>query len=147
MYRKILVPLDGSEMAEAVLPHVEMLARANGCEVVLLRVALNPAYQFAMTDPAMLGVLVSDMQADAEKYLQRVTAQLQERGLTVSAETAEGYTAECILQVAQEKGVDLIAMSTHGRSGVARWLIGSVADRVMRTAKVPVLLVRPAQQN
>ena len=147
MYRKILVPLDGSDMAEAVLPHVEMLARANGCEVVLLRVALNPAYQFAMTDPAMLGVIVNDMQAEAEKYLQRVTGQLKERGLTVTSEMAEGDTATCILKIAEQKGADLIAMSTHGRSGVARWLIGSVADRVMRTAKVPVLLVRPAQQN
>jgi nucleotide-binding universal stress UspA family protein len=147
MYRKILVPLDGSDVAEAVLPHVEMLARANNSEVILLRVAVNPAYQFAMTDPSIVGVLVSNMEAETEAYLKRMTAQLTERGLSVSAEMAEGNTAECILKIAEEKGADLIAMSTHGRSGVTRWLIGSVADRVVRTAKVPVLLVRPKPQN
>jgi nucleotide-binding universal stress UspA family protein len=147
MYRKILVPLDGSDVAEAVLPHVEMLARANNSEVILLRVAVNPAYQFAMTDPSIVGVLVSNMEAETEAYLKRMTAQLTERGLSVSAEMAEGNTAECIPKIAEEKGADLIAMSTHGRSGVTRWLIGSVADRVVRTAKVPVLLVRPKPQN
>jgi nucleotide-binding universal stress UspA family protein len=147
MYRKILVPLDGSQVAEAVLPHVESLARANESEVILLRVAVNPAYQFSMTDPSIVGVLVTDMEVEAEKYLKGVTEQLTAHGLKVSSEIAEGGTADCILKIAEEKGVDLIAMSTHGRSGIARWLIGSVADRVVRTAKVPVLLVRPAQHN
>ncbi len=147
MYRKILVPLDGSDLAEAVLPHVEMLAKANGSEVIVLRVAVNPAYQFAMTEPSIVGVLVSDMEAESEKYLKRVSEQLKAHGISVTSEMVEGSTADCILKVAEEKGADLIAMSTHGRSGVARWLIGSVADRVVRTAKVPVLLVRPAQQS
>ena len=147
MYRKILVPLDGSDLAEAVLPHVEMLAQTNGSEVILLRVAVNPAYQFAMSDPSIVGVLVSDMEAESEKYLKRMTEQLKSHGIAVTSEIAEGGTADCILKIAEQKGADLIAMSTHGRSGVARWLIGSMADRVVRTAKVPVLLVRPAQQN
>jgi len=147
VYRKILVPLDGSDLAEAVLPHVEMLARARqrshpaaGSSESRLPICDDRSFDRGRTRERYGG-------GESEKYLKRATEQLKAHGISVTSEIVEGSTAECILKVAEEKGADLIAMSTHGRSGVARWLIGSVADRVMRTAKVPVLLVRPAQQN
>ena len=147
MYRKILVPLDGSELAEAVLPHVERLAKDNDAEIVLLRVAVNPAFEFAVSDPAIASQVVSDMEAQSRQYIATMVAKLKEKGFKVSSDVVEGGVADAILREADERGADIIAMSTHGRSGVARWLIGSVADKVVRASKVPVLLVRPSLQN
>jgi nucleotide-binding universal stress UspA family protein len=143
MYKKILVPLDGSDLAEAVLPHVESLAKANDAQVVIVRVALNPATEFAMTDPSIAGRMVETLESNAKEYLSEVCKRLMGQGLKVSMQIAEGPIADSILQVAADEKIDLIAMSTHGRSGVARWLIGSIADKVVRGANIPVLLIRP----
>ena len=143
MYKKILVPLDGSDLAEAVLPHVESLAKANDAQVVIVRVALNPATEFAMTDPYIAGQMVQSLESNAKEYLNEMCKRLTEQGLKVTMQIAEGPIADSILQVATDEKIDLIAMSTHGRSGVARWLIGSIADKVVRGANIPVLLIRP----
>lgn len=143
MYKKILVPLDGSELAEAVLPHVEAIAKANDAQVVIVRVAINPATEFAMTDPYIAGQMVQSLESNAKEYLNEMCKRLTEQGLKVSMQIAEGPIADSILQVATDEKIDLIAMSTHGRSGVARWLIGSIADKVVRGANIPVLLIRP----
>ena len=143
MLKKILVPLDGSELAEAVLPHVESLAKANDAQVVILRVALNPATEFAMTDPTIAGQMIETLEGSTKEYLNAMYKQLMGQGLQVSMQIAEGPIADSILQVAADEKIDLIAMSTHGRSGVARWLIGSIAEKVVRGANIPVLLVRP----
>jgi len=142
MYKKILVPLDGSATAEGVLPHAQALAFSEGAEIVLLRVAVNPALEFAFTDPGIMDNIIEEIEAQCKTYMNEIEARLKAANVKVSSLIREGAVADVILSTADELGVDVIAMSTHGRTGPARWLLGSVADRVVRNAKVPVMLVR-----
>ena len=145
MYKKILVPLDGSDLAECALAHVKAIA--SGCyvpEVVLLGV-----HEPLPTDGIMYAQLGDGWQDEFRKkrhsgtkqYLDNVAADLRNSGINVFTEVVEGTPAEAILDYAKKKNVDLIIMSTHGRSGVVRWAMGSVTDKVMRHAVVPVLAV------
>lgn len=148
MFKKILVPLDGSELSEAVLPHVKKLAETVGAEVILLRVITTPVSEYVYTGlptfpvPSLPVTSNRDLFAQAEGYLQRVAfdyfpdqpVTLQELG---------GPTTDSILGFAETQHVDLIAMTTHGRSGLSRMVLGSVTDEVVRRSHVPVLLVRP----
>ncbi len=152
MYKKILVPLDGSELAEAVLPHVESIVQAMGAEVILLRV---PEYAYETGEPLPGALprtpvlLPDDREAELREvtnYLNRVKLKLSLRGVHVSIEVREGQVAETITELARETGADLIAMSTHGRTGLSRMVFGSVADEVLHQANQPVLLIRPLQQ-
>lgn len=142
MYKKILVPLDGSELAECVLPHVKAIAA--GCgegEVLLLRIVeplpagTPPAVDFEVVQKA--GVKT------AEEYLARIKAKLNKEGLNVEAKVSTGRPAETITDFAQREKVDLITIATHGRSGISRWVFGSVADKLVRSSSVPILLIRP----
>ncbi|SRR5450756_761138 len=148
MYAKIVVPLDGSSLAEAVLDHVRALAACMGSEIVLLSVLGYPHYDYLITDPEMAASLRASLETDACAYLSAVAARLQADGLKVSAEviTVSGPVADAIIDFAKEKHAELIAMSTHGRTGPARWFLGSVADRVVRGAGMPVLMVRPVKR-
>jgi nucleotide-binding universal stress UspA family protein len=143
MYTKILVPLDGSEFAEAALPHARALAECTGAEIILLRVVRQPVRAYAAPDPLLYQSLQEDTVAECVGYLDLVAEDLKQAGFKVTAETGTGPVAETILEFAEGLGADLIAMSTHGRSGLARWFIGSTADKVMRAATLPVLLTRP----
>lgn len=142
MYKKILVPLDGSKTAEVVLPHAQALAYSEGAELVILRVAVNPALEFAFTDPSIIESVVNDLESQSKTYMDGIEAQLKSAKVQVSSIVREGEVAEVILKTAEEIGADVIAMSTHGRTGAARWLLGSVADRVVRNSNVPVMLIR-----
>ena len=142
MYKKILVPLDGSKTAEGVLSHAKALAYSEGAEIVLLNVAANPAQEFAFEDPAIAGYSVADQEQKATRYMNKLCDELKTAGFKVSCHLREGSPANTILKVAEEMNVDVIAMSTHGRSWPANWLIGSVAERVVRHSKVPVMMVR-----
>jgi nucleotide-binding universal stress UspA family protein len=144
MYRKILVPLDGSKVAEGVLPHAKALAYSEGAELILLTVGANPAVDFAFSDPGLAQSAVSEQEERSKKYVTEVEHQLQAAGFKTSTVLRVGSVAEVILGVAEELGVDCIAMSTHGRTGPARWLLGSIAERVVHNSKVPVLLIRAA---
>lgn len=147
MYKKILVPLDGSDLAECVLPNVESIA--NGCgvqDVVFLRViepftastgALGPTF----TEEDRQNIDLQN-RADAEKYLSQLVNHIKYGGVKIRPEVMIGRPAESIADYATKNGVDLIIIATHGRSGVSRWVWGSVADRVLRSACVPVLMVR-----
>jgi len=134
---RILVPLDGSPLAEAVMPQVAELAAVRKAEVVLLRVAL--AHAFPGADPVEAQVRAVD---EAESYLGKLESDLVAQGLTVKSVVRYGHAAEEILDHARVGGVTLIAMSTHGRSGIRRWVLGSVAETVVRHSPVPVLLLR-----
>ncbi len=147
MYRKILVPLDGSSFAETALAHARALAQCTGAEIYLVRVAVQPIYEYAAPEPVLYQALREDTEAEAAKYLERVAADLTAEGFKVTAESCTGPVAETILDYAQEIRADLIVMSTHGRSGLARWFIGSVADKVVRAAILPVLLARPPARS
>lgn len=142
MYRKILVPLDGSKTAEGVLAHAKALAYSEGAELILLTVAGNPAMDFVFSDPGIATKEMEEHRARSKKYMTEIENQLKSEGFRVSILLREGPVAEVILSVAAEIQADVIAMSTHGRTGPARWLLGSVADRVVRNSKVPVMLIR-----
>lgn len=146
MYRKILVPLDGSELAECVLPHVEAISR--GCsigEVVLLEIVEPPpAWAIEGVDPV---ALQGANEKAAKEYLSKIQSQLASDGFNVSAEVLMGKAAETIIEFAKRNAVDLIAIATHGRSGIGRWVFGSVADRILRSSHVPILMIRPAEHK
>ncbi len=146
MYKKILVPLDGSDLSEAVLPHVVELAKCMNSDVVLLRVVTQPTYETVYGEVASVMHSPSEgpsARAHAEGYLQRVAYDMFPPTVTVAYEVSGGPVADTILDYAAGIHADLIAMSTHGRSGISRLVIGSVADEVVRRSHLPVLLVRP----
>jgi nucleotide-binding universal stress UspA family protein len=142
VYRKILVPLDGSALSESVLEHV--VAIASGCkvpEVVLMRVRQSLDETVTNTiDFEIASKLDEAYQEEAVNNLEQVATGLKEKGLLANTIVLTGKPAEEILNYAQSSGVDLIIMSTHGRSGVSRWVLGSVADKVVRHSTVPVLI-------
>jgi len=147
MYKKILVPLDGSEFAGDSLEHVKTIA--TGCHVpeIILLAVMEPVPQAGVIG----NYLGSDWQVDREKwlinwletYLNKAADRLTGEGLSVQTAIVQGNAANEILEYAAQHGIDLIIMTTHGKSGVVRWALGSVADRVMRHSVVPVLLIRP----
>jgi len=149
MYDRILVPLDGSELAESVLPHVETIAR--GCsavEIVLLRVCDAPSIlaDYPEGNSRNWEKHVERMTANAQQqcniYLGDVEKQLRDKGFNVKTASVLGKPAEEIVDYASKNGVDLIIMASHGRAGVSRWAYGSEADKVLRSSCVPVLLVK-----
>jgi len=148
-YDRILVPLDGSPLAEQALPHAEEMARATGAEIVILRVPTIPPFLTWGPDPGMvMPALLNEAYEEADAYLANVARRLHARGFVVhKAPMDPGPVADAIIDYAREANIDLIVMSTHGRSGIGRWVYGSVADRVLRGADVPVLLIRASQQN
>jgi nucleotide-binding universal stress UspA family protein len=142
-YRKILVCLDGSPLAEAALPHAQALASNDEAEIVLLRVSANPAAEFSFSDPSIADNFIQDMEAETLAYMQSARSKLQKAGFRTSFLICQGAIAETILETASEIKADVIVMSTHGRSGIQRWLLGSVADRVVTHSNTPVMLIRP----
>ena len=137
--KRILVPLDGSACAENILPTVESLARNLKASVALLRVAY--AYTFPGVDPTDAEVKVV---REAEEYVKRIEDRLKSNGLVADSHVRYGDAAAEILDHAAMKDIDLLAMSTHGRSGVGRWLLGSVTEKVLRHSPKPIFLVRCA---
>lgn len=146
MHEKMLVPLDGSELAEVVLPYAEELASKLKTEVALLQVVPRAhqaydsywtAYELPYTDEEM-----KPLKASAEDYLKRVADGLRDKGITTEIEVRVGTAADEIIELADEANIDVIGISTHGRSGVSRWALGSVADKVVRGTKRPVALIR-----
>jgi nucleotide-binding universal stress UspA family protein len=143
--KKILVPLDGSREGEAVIPHVEWFASGLGAEVVLFQALAGgyhtitaKGYEYAIYPEQQ----VASEKAFAEDYLARVGKQLKEKGITLRVEVRTGNAAEEIIEFAGEVSADMVAMSTHGRSGVRRWVLGSVAEKVLLGGDKPLLLVR-----
>jgi nucleotide-binding universal stress UspA family protein len=147
MYKKILVPLDGSELAECVLPHVETIAGGCGTEaVVFLRVvepfAMTSGYFGADFSGEEIARINSRNATTAENYINQLVERTKYGAVKVEGKTLNGRAAEVIAEYARDNAVDLITIATHGRSGVSRWVWGSVADRVMRSSCVPVLMIR-----
>jgi nucleotide-binding universal stress UspA family protein len=158
MYQKVLVPVDGSQLGECVLEHVR--AVATGChvtDVVLLHV-LKPlsgplhtpdigkgpgSHTASDTDEALYRYARETSESEAKEYLAKVADRLGKDGVATRTEIARGDPAQEILLYAEKEGVDLIIISTHGRSGVTRWAFGSVADKVIRHSTMPVLIAVP----
>jgi nucleotide-binding universal stress UspA family protein len=148
-HQRILVPLDGSALAEAALPHVRALIRPGQTQVCLVSVLTtglgDRTVALLTTSPPGLRLsttALSRAQVELQSYLRGVAARLREAGAATQIEVREGNPAEEILACAQEIQAGLIVMNAHGLSGMSRWVYGSVADRVLRGASCPVLLVR-----
>jgi nucleotide-binding universal stress UspA family protein len=126
MYQRIMVPLDGSELAQSALPHALELCRATGATLVLIYVR----------DPR------AGSPEAAQRYLEFVRTQHVASGVPIEIVVREGPVAAAIIRAADEERADVIAMATHGRSGIQRAVYGSVAEQVLRGSSRPVLLVR-----
>ena len=133
MYNRILVPLDGSEVAEGIVSEVEKLASRNGAEVILLEV---------LSETGVLPTTAHREHTEARQYLDAIVQKLESQGIKATATIRYGKPAEEILDYARTHDVDLMAMCTHGRSGVSRWVFGSVAEKVLHSIFLPLLLVR-----
>lgn len=144
LYSTILLPLDTSELAEQALPHAVELARSFDADLELLTVVgasrddgLDVHAPEDEWDPRAL---------EAQEYLEGVAGRLAQDGLSVRTAIRRGDVAEEIMAHSTEAGCDLIVMCTHGRSGLGRWVYGSITDRTLRYAEVPVLLVRASEE-
>jgi nucleotide-binding universal stress UspA family protein len=141
MYKNILLPLDGSEISESAIPHVETLAL--GCDskkVTIIHVVEQERYEGMLASGKRPGV-----------YLQRTAKRLEAKGIPTNIKVMTGDPSEAIVSFAENNPIDIIVMASHGRSGVTRWAVGSVADKVFLASTVPVLMVkapkRPARKK
>ena len=144
MYDKILVPLDGSQRAEAILRHVEELALRFRARVIFLRV-VEPAPLAMAPEIAYVRLWRNEFQRrvrEAEGYLAIQQGKFREIGIDVHTRVTVGRVIDGILKVADQEDVDLIALASHGRSGPAHILYGSVAAGLLRRVNRPLLLVR-----
>lgn len=150
LYKVVLVPLDGSPLAEQALPHAAAITGKFGAKLTLF--AVIESYQ-VYSQPGVVGPIVNvqfdinDEVAKTREYLRGFASKLREEGLDVVVEVHQGDPAAEICDYAKSIAADLIVMSTHGRSGIRRWVYGSVADRVLRSANIPVLLVRSITED
>jgi nucleotide-binding universal stress UspA family protein len=149
MYKRILVPLDGSKLAESALAHAEQVAKGCGTEeLVLVRVTERVQAYTAVDDPSqplrtrLVPEAIGREEKQARRYLGKIAEAIEAKGIKVAAEVLLGDPAEEIVIRARHPGCDLIVMSSHGRSGIHRWTHGSIADRVFRASPVPVLMVK-----
>ncbi len=145
MFNKILVPLDGSQLAAKVLPHAQELAKQSGAELLLVRVLrpmpVTPDYNKQPSPTTEVA-----QQAEAEAYLQEVAKELHRLKLKARTLILErNRVAEAIIDLACQEAVDLIVMSTHGRSGLSRWVYGSVANKILQGAPGPIFLYRAGE--
>ncbi len=152
MYRKIMVPLDGSKMAECVIPHVKNVAKGNaGVEIILFRVC-EPPVILADYPPDLKSEWndhvreeTSHIQQQCSIYLDDTEKKLRDSGLKITTKSSLGNAAEEIVNYAVQNQIDLVIMATHGRSGITRWAFGSVADKVLRSSPVPVMIIKPEE--
>jgi len=147
-FRKVLTALDGSAFAETSIPYARELTKGTGGEVILLRIGEPPTLP-ADRSPAIKpsweeyrDMLMAEIKQQALEYLEKVKANF--KTVPVRVQVVMGQAADSILQVAQKEKVDLIAMTTHGRTGVSRWVYGSVATRIVGESLQPILLIRPS---
>lgn len=143
MYKKILVPLDGSALAERAINHAAEIARGTGAELILLQVIQVPLSKVPEAGQKEEEKSTLEVAAQAKAYLDRVAARVIKEGAKVRTVILEGAADGAILGFAHNEEVDILVMSTHGRTGLSKALMGSVAEKVMLTTKRPVMLVKP----
>ncbi len=144
MYKKILAPLDGSELSECTLSHIQVIA--SGCkvpEVVLLRV-VEPLPYLSQAIDDYIRESKQRVLEFTKTYLIQTAEKLQKLDINTSIAVLEGKPADMILDYIKENKIDLVVMSTNGKSGITRWTVGSVTDKIVRNSGAPVLIVAPA---
>ena len=145
MYQKIMVPLDGSELAECVLPDVKAFIQGfSTVDISLVRVVKHDK-PYHGEDPVYMELAKKREQeatSDAKDYLSKIAEQLKHDGASIHQEVLLGRVTDSLADYTLKNDIDIIIIATHGYSGVTRWVRGSVADKVLRSANVPVLMVR-----
>lgn len=142
MYQKVLVPLDGSDLAECALPEVMKMARGGVVgEVILLNVIDIP--YFGIAESLDMLKVRDALLIRAQEYLSGIQSQLDKEGLNVKDVVLEGKTAQTIINYSKEHAVDLLVIATHGYTGMKQLMLGSIALKVLHGSHVPVLLIRP----
>jgi nucleotide-binding universal stress UspA family protein len=147
-YQRVIVPLDGSPLAECVLPHLETLAASGKIAVVeLVRIvpSLEMHYRAALPlDANQEAQINAAAQKEAGAYLQTIKSRLESAGIrNIITTVLIGHVANSLVEHIEKSGADLLLIATHGRSGPSRWVWGSVTDRLLHVASVPVFVVRP----
>lgn len=143
MIKRVLIPLDGSELAERAVPHLLRFITSERTELLLMTAlssSVFPLLSDKMRSLTSERIVLSD-ESEASEQMQMIAQQLVQRGFRVESQFLPGVAAECILHLSEKANVDLIAMSTHGRTGIELALLGSVADKVVRNARSPVFIV------
>lgn len=146
---RVIVPLDGSPLAETALPYAEELAGKLSLEVMLVRtLAIDSFYGIYSNGYAYSGYaeLQNELEDDATDYLKGIAERLEKKGLDVSWQLLRGAPAASIVELAHETSRDIIALTTHGRSGLTRWILGSVAEALIRASGDPVLVIPPPEE-
>jgi nucleotide-binding universal stress UspA family protein len=146
MLQHILVGLDGSPLAESILPYVGTLATALAAQVTLLHVIPGMSEWHGSAVAQFYSPLIKQEETEAHGYLQRVADRLAASGLTVQSRIGVGDAAAEILTTGEQTNVDLFALATHGRTGLRRWVYGSVAEKVLHITHRPLLLIRPTEE-
>jgi nucleotide-binding universal stress UspA family protein len=155
MYNKILAPMDGSSLSECIIEHVKEIAKGCGvAQFIFLAVVDYAKNSWAWVGDGgmgggylnadIVGKLMEAQKDKAKEYLSRLVEEAKKDGLDAESVITEGYPPDAIIDYANKNGVDLIVMSSHGRSGITRFALGSVTDKVLRTSAVPVMVVSPA---
>jgi nucleotide-binding universal stress UspA family protein len=154
MYNKILAPMDGSSLSECTIEHVKEIAKSCGlAQIIFLAVVDYAKNSWVWSGDSGMGTgylspdiierIMEEQKDKAKSYLSRLVEEAKKDGLDVDSVVLEGNPPDVIIDYANKNGVDLIVMSTHGRSGISRFALGSVTDKVIRTANVPVLVIAP----
>jgi nucleotide-binding universal stress UspA family protein len=149
MYERILVPLDGSPLSESILPYVQSLAKTLNAELVLLHVIVKPDEVFDDLNPSPLAPKPdkeAEVRREMTSYLKNLCAKLEKEDVRVTYLLREGLVAEKILEDTDIMHADLIAMSTHGRSGVRRLLMGSITEWMIKNSPIPVMVIHPKSE-
>ena len=144
---KIIVPLDGSREGEAALPYVEQLASKLGARVILLQVVATGYMGLGYTYVVYTEQQIASDTALAKEYLEKIASRLRPSGIITESVLRQGNAAEEIVDLADKTSAGVVAMSTHGRSGIGRWVFGSVAEKVLHGGTKPLLLVRAHSQT
>ena len=144
--KKIIVPLDGSVLAEKALSHAEELAGRFEADLILVWV-LHPLIMMSDYGGHSYEQIVAFEEREAQSYLTTKQAELQKLGLRVQTKVMQGQAAQAIIDLTCREQADLIVMSTHGRSGLGRWVHGSVATKVLQHAPCPIFLVRARETD
>jgi nucleotide-binding universal stress UspA family protein len=151
MFKKILVCLDGCDLAEQILPYVKEQAKAFKSTVVFVHVTPDPMLEmpgipgepgYAFQTKSMFQEMGKEI-VSADKYLERLALKFKKSGIRAKYEILEGMPGKSIVNYARANKIDLIALSTHGRSGLGRIILGSTADFVIRESGLPILIIRP----
>ncbi|MBI2886744.1 MAG: universal stress protein [Chloroflexi bacterium] len=147
MYQRILIPLDGSLLSEAVLPYAEALAAASKAQVTMVYVGEPDVEERSPKHQVFLDQVTQQVVAYGKSYLRQQARRFEQKGIQTKVEVLLGRAADEITEYAQKEGVDLVAMATHGRTGLARWRYGSVANEVRNRLPMPLLLIHPTEEH